>query len=160
MGDTWYLDEVFVTIRGQRHSLWRAVDQDGDSLDILVQPHRNQRAAERLFRQPLKGQGASPRRMITDKLRSYSAARGTTLPSVLHITDRYANHRSEASHQPTRERERRMRRFKLPGQTQRFLSVHAVLGNLLRIGRHLMRATHHRLLRSRAFDHWQEVTCA
>jgi len=160
LGDTWYLDEVFVTIRGQRYYLWRAVDQDGDVLDIFVQRHRNQRVAERFFRKLLKGQGASPRQMITDKLRSYAAARRTALPSVPHVTDRYANNRAEVSHEATRERERRMRRFKSPGQAQRFLSVHAVVGNLFRIGRHLIRATHYRVLRARAFEHWQEVTCA
>ena len=136
------------------------MDQDGDSLDILIQRQRNQRAAERFFRKLLKGQGTCPRRMITDKLRSYSAARRTTLPSVPHVTDRYANNRAEVSHQPTRERGRRMRRFKSPGQAQRFFFVHAVVGNLFRIGRHLMRATHYRLFRSRAFECWQQVTCA
>jgi len=98
--------------------------------------------------------------MITDKLRSYAAARRTTLPSVPHVTDHYANNRAEVSHEPTRKRERRMRRFKSPGQAQRFLSVHAVVGNLFRIGHHLMRATNYRVLRAKAFKHWQEVTCA
>ncbi len=83
LGDTWYLDEVFVKIQGQRQYLWRAVDQDGDTLDILVQKRRDRRAAERFFRKLLKGQGAAPRCMVTDKLKSYAAARRTTMPSVV-----------------------------------------------------------------------------
>ncbi len=101
-GDTWFLDEVFVTIQGRRQYLWRAVDQDGDTLDILVQKRRDRRAAERLFRKLLKGQGVTPQCLVTDKLKSYSAARRTTMPSVMHVTKRYANNRAEVSHQPTR----------------------------------------------------------
>jgi putative transposase len=82
LGDTWHLDELFVTIQGQRHYLWRAVDQDGDVIDILVQPRRDRRAAERFFRKLLKGQGREPRRLVTDKLRSYAAAQRTIMPSV------------------------------------------------------------------------------
>ena len=111
MGDTWHLDEVFVKIQGRQQYLWRAVDEDGDVVDILVQSRRNQRAAARFFRKLLKGQGCVPRRLITDKLRSYPAACRTVMPSVVHCTDRYANNRAEVSHQPTRERERQMRRF-------------------------------------------------
>jgi len=148
------------TIRGQRHCIWRAVDQDGGTLDIFVQRQRNERVAERFYRKLLIGQGASPRRMTTDKFRSYSAARRTTLPSVPHVTDRYATNRAEVSHQPTRERERCIRRFKSPGHAQRFHSVHAVVGNRFRIGRHPTRTTHYCLLRSRAVDCWQEVMCA
>ena len=160
LGDTWYLDEVFVTIKGRRHYLWRAVDQDGDTLDILVQSRRNQCAAERFFGKLLKGEGASPHQLVTDKLPSYSAARRTTMPSVPHVTARRANNRAEASHQPTRARERQMRGFKSPGQAQRFLAAHAVVGNLFRLGRHLMTAVHYRELRLRAFLGWQQVTCA
>ncbi len=116
MGDTWYLDEVFVNIRGRQPYLWRAVDEDGDVIDILVQSRRNRRAAIRFFRKLLKGQGCVPRRLITDKLRSYSAARHTVMPSVVHCTDRYANNRAEVSHQPTRQRERQMQRFKSAAQ--------------------------------------------
>ena len=160
LGDTWYLDEVFVTIQGRRQYLWRAVDQDGDTLDILDQRRRDRRAAERFFRKLLKGQGAAPRSMVTEKLKSYSAARRTTMASVVHVTEQYANNRAEVSHEPTRQREYHMRRFKSPGQAQRFLVVHAVVGNLFRLGRHLIRAVHYRMLRARALDHWQEVTCA
>ena len=113
LGDTWYLDEVFVTINGTRQYLWRAVDQDGDLLDILVQPRRDGRAAERFFRKLLKGQEETPSRVVTDKLKSYRAALRTTMPSVRHDTERYANNRAEVSHQPARQRERQMRRFKI-----------------------------------------------
>ena len=101
LGDTWYLDEVFVTFHGRRQYLWRAVDQDGDVLDILVQSRRDRRAAARFFRKVLQGQGRSPRRLVTDKLRSDSAAHRTVMPSVVHSTRQYANNRAEGSHQPT-----------------------------------------------------------
>lgn len=120
LGDTWHLDEVFIRISGRQQYLWRAVDQDGDVIDILVQPRRDQRAAERLFRRLLHGQGKEPLRIITDQLRSYSAALRTTLCDVAHNTERYANNRAEASHQPTRQRERHMRRFKSAGQPNAF----------------------------------------
>jgi len=129
LGDTWHLDELFVTIQGERRYLWRAVDQDGDVIDILVQPRRNRHAAERFFRKLLKGQGSEPRRLITDKLRSYSAAHRTIMPSVTHVTERYANNRAEVSHQPTRQRERQMRRFKSTAQAQRFLSARISSGS-------------------------------
>ncbi len=159
MGDTWHLDELFVNIQGRQQYLWRAVDEDSDVLDILVQSRRNRRAAIRFFRKLLKRQGCVPRRLITDKLRSYSAARHTVMPSVVHCTDQYANNRAEVSHQPTRQRERQMRRFKSAAQTQRFLSVHGPVQNLFRVGRHLLQAVHHRLLRTQAFGVWREVTC-
>jgi putative transposase len=160
LGDTWYLDELFVNIQGQRQYLWRAVDQDGDVIDILVQPRRDRRAAERFFRRLLKGQGGEPRRLVTDKLRSYSAARRDVMPSVRHDTSRYANNRAEVSHQPTRQRERQMRRFKSPEQAQQFLSVHGIIQNLFRVGRHLASAANHRMLRDRSFAVWQQMTCA
>ena len=160
MGDTWHLDEVFVTIQGRQQYLWRAVDEDGDVLDILVQSHRNRRAAVRFFRKLLKTQGRIPRRLITDQLRSYAAACRTVMPSVVHVTDQYANNRAEVSHQPTRQRERQMRRFKSAAHVQRFASVHGVVQNLFRVGRHLLRSTHHRVLRKRAFVEWDAATCA
>jgi putative transposase len=149
-----------VTIQGQRHYLWRAVDQDGDVIDILLQSRRDLHAAERFFRKLLKGQRRVPWRLITDKLRSYKAAHGTVIPSVIHNTEVYANNRAEVSHQPTRQRERQMRGFKSPGQAQRFLSVHGVIQNLFRFGRHLLRSATHRILRDRSFLIWHEVTCA
>ena len=160
MGDTWYLDELFVTIQGQRQYLWRAVDQDGDVIDILVQSRRDRGAAARFFRKLLKGQGREPRQLITDKLRSYSAAHRTAMPSVIHSTRQYENNRAEVSHQPTRQRERQMRRFKSAAHLQRFASVHGVVQNLFRVGRHLLRSAHHRLLRTQAFLAWDAVTCA
>ena len=159
-GDTWHLDEVFVTTQGRRQYLWRAVDEDGDVLDILVQSHRNRRAAVRFFRTLLKAQGRVPRRLITDQLRSYAAAARIVMPSVVHVTDQYANNRAEVSHQPTRQRERQMRRFKSAAQLQRFASVHGIVQNLFRVSRHLLRSAHHRLLRTRAFVEWDAVTCA
>jgi putative transposase len=130
MGDTWYLDELFVNIQGRQQYLWRAVDEDGDVIDILIQSRRDRRAATRFFRKLLKRQGSVPRRLITDKLRSYAAARRAVMPSVVHATDQYANNRAEVSHQPTRQRERQMRRFKSAAQVQRFTSVHGLVQNL------------------------------
>ena len=159
-GDTWYLDELLVRIQGRQQYLWRAVDEDGDVLDILVQSRRNRRAATRFFRKLLRRQGCAPRRLITDKLRSYSAAHRTVMPSVVHSTRQYENNRAEVSHQPTRQRERQMRRFKSAAHLQRFASVQGVVQHLFRVGRHLLRAAHHRLLRARSFRLWDEVTCA
>ncbi len=105
LGDTWYLDEVFVTIQGRRQYLWRGVDQDGDVLDILVQRRRDARAAKRFFRKLLKGQGSPPWRLVTDKLRSYGVAHRAVMPSVIHSTEQYENNRAEVSHEPTRQRE-------------------------------------------------------
>ena len=160
LGDIWHVDELFVTIQGQRHYLWRAVDQDGDVIDILVQSRRDRRAAERFFRKLLKTEGSPPCRLVTDKMKSYGAAHRTTMPSVVHDTTRYANNRVEVSHQPTRQRERGMRRFKSSAQAQRFLSVHGVTQNLFRVGRHLLRAANHRLLRACAFHTWNAVASA
>jgi putative transposase len=149
-----------VNIQGRRYYLRRAVDQDGDVIDILVQKHRNARAARRFFRKLLKGQGAAPWRLVTDKLRSYAAAHREVMPSVTHDTGQYANNRAEFSHQPTRQRERQMRRFRSVGQTQRFLAVHGVVQNLFRLGRHHLRAENYRFLRDRSFREWREATAA
>jgi len=119
LGDTWHVDEVFITIRGQVHYLWRAVDQDGDVIDILVQRRRNASAAKRFFAQALKGQGDAPNRVTTDKLSSYPPAIREVLPEAVRDTSQYANNRAELLHQPTRQRERQMRRFKSPHQAQR-----------------------------------------
>ena len=132
----------------------------GDTIDILVQRRRDRRAAKRFFRKLLKGQGWAPRRLVTDKLRSYGAAHRDVFPSVTHSTGQYENNRAEVSHQPTRQQERQMRRFKSEAQAQRFLAVHSAVQNLFRYGRHLLRATNHRILRDRAFDSWRQVTCA
>ena len=163
MGDTWYLDELFVNIQGRQQYLWRAVDEDGDVIDILVQSRRDRRAATRFFRKLLKCQGSVPRRLITDKLRSYAAARRAVMPSVVHTTEQYANNRAEVSHQPTRQRERQMRRFKSAAHVQRFVSVHGVVQNLFRVGRHLLRSAHPLCPRTRptcetAKDTWRDIT--
>ena len=160
LGNTWFLDEVFVTINGRRHYLWRAVDQYGDVIDILVQSRRNRRAAARFFHKLLKGQGRVPFRLVTDRLKSYGAALRTIMPSVNHDTGRYANNRAEVSHQSTRQRERQMRRFKSARQAQLFLSVHGVVLNLFRLGRHRLKSVHHRMLRTRSFSMWEAVTAA
>ncbi len=158
LGDTWFLDELFVIIQGKRQYLWRAVDQDGDVIDILVQARRDRRAAERFFRKLLKGQGAEPRRLVTDKLRIWrSASDHHALRQTRYEAVR--NNRAEVSHQPTRQRERQMRRFKSPGQAQRFLSAHAVIQNLFRVGRHLVSSANHRTLRDRSFLVWRQETC-
>ena len=160
LGNVWHIDEVFITIQGQRHYLWRAVDQDGDVIDILVQRRRNQRAAERFSRRLIKGQGGEPRWLITDKLRSYDSAHPTVMPTVDHKNHVYANNRAEVSHQPTRQRERAMRGFTSPTHAQRFLTLHGLTQNLFRLGHHLMQAVNYRLLRTQAFQVWQDVVCA
>ena len=124
LGDSWFLDEVFVRINGQRQYLWRAVDQDGDLIDILVQSRRDGRAARRFFRKLLKSQRRKPFRLVSDKLESYGVAHRAVMPLVTDDTSRYANNLAEASHQPTRQRERQMRGFKSPDQAQQFLHVH------------------------------------
>lgn len=160
LGDNWFLDEVFIKISGELHYLWRAVDQDGDTIDILMQKRRNKKAAKRFFRKLLKGQCVSPRRVTKDKLKSYSAAHREVMPSVVHSTKQYENNRAELSHEPTRQRERQMRRFNSMKQAQRFLVVHGLVGNLFRLGRHLICTTHYREFRARAFSEWQQVAHA
>jgi putative transposase len=125
-----------------------------------VQKRRNKAAAKRFFHKLLKGQNEVPWRMITDKLKSYSAAHREVMPSVAHSAEQYENNRAEVSHEPTRQRERQMRRFKSSGQAQRFLTVYGVVGNLFRLDRHLTRAIHYREFRPRGFCEWQAVTCA
>jgi len=131
-GDKWHLDEVVITIAGRKHWLWRAVDQHRVVLDILFQSRRNAEAAKRLLRKLLKKQGVVPRVMITDKLASYSAPMREIMPSVEHRQHRRLNNSAENSHQPTRRRERIMKRFKSAGQAQRFLSAHGQVANLFR----------------------------
>ena len=160
LGDTWFPDEVFISIDGRRQYLWRAVDQDGDLIDLLVQPRRDARAARRFFRKLLKGQRQEPVRLVTDKLGSYRVAHRDVMPLVPHDTTQYANNRAEVSHQATRHRERQMRGFTSRDHAQRFLTVHGVIQNLFRVSRHLLRSVHHRMLRARSFTVWAEVTAA
>ena len=157
-GDTWHLDEVFIRIRGVLHYLWRAVDQHGVVLDILVQDRRNGAAAKRFFKRLLHGLKYKPRRLITDGLRSYGVAQRAVFPDVRHRTSRYLNNRAENSHRPTRRRERQMQRLKSPEQAQRFLATHAMIYGHFRPPRHLMAAAGYRRARANAFRVWRQET--
>jgi putative transposase len=156
-GDKWHLDEVVISIAGRKHWLWRAVDQHGAVLDILVQSRRNAEAAKRLLRKLLKKRGIAPRVMITDKLASYGAAKREIMPGTEHRKHWGLNNRAENSHQPTRRRERIMKRFKSAGHAQRFLSVHDQVANLFRCSANST-ASDQRQSRARALTAWAEVT--
>jgi putative transposase len=157
-GDKWHLDEMFLTIQGAHHYLWRAVDQDGHVLDILVQRRRDKTAAKQFFRKLLKGLRYVPRVIVTDKLASYGAAMREILPSVEHRQHRYLNNRAENSHQPTRQRERRMQRFKSPGHAQRFLSAYGPIVSHFRPRRHRLSAPAYRQEMRQRFQTWREIT--
>jgi putative transposase len=159
-GDKWYLDEVFLRIQGVQHYLWRAVDQDGVVLDILVQDRRDANAAKRFLRRLLAGLQYVPRVIVTDKLRSYGVAQRRLLPGVEHRQSRYLNNRAENSHRPTRRRERQMQRFKSPHQAQHFLSAHAFIHGHFHPRRHLLAANAYRTIRAETFDVWDQETCA
>jgi putative transposase len=156
-GDTFYSDEVFVKINGKQHYLWRAVDQDGEVVDVFLQFKRDGAAAKRFFRRLLRSNGGEPRKIVTDKLRSYGVARRELIPETIHSTKQYENNRAEQSHETTRVRERGMRRFKSVKQAQRFLGTHAAVGNLFNLGRHLVRAEHYRNIRVSAFAEWSRA---
>ena len=158
-GDKWHLDEMFIKINGKDHYLWRAVDQDGNVLDILVQSRRNKLAAKRFFRKLLKGLQYVPRVIISDKLRSYSAAKAEVMPGVEHRQHKGLNNRAENSHQPTRVRERVMRRFKSAGHAQRFLSAFGIISNHFRPRRHLLTAERYCAEMQSRFGTWAEVSC-
>jgi putative transposase len=157
-GDKWHLDEVFLMIHGERHYLWRAVDQEGSVLDILVQRRRDKKAAKKFFRKLLKGCQYVPRVIVTDKLKSYGAAKREVLPSVEHRQHRYLNNRAENSHQPTRQREYRMQGFKSPGHAQRFLAAYGPIVQHFRLRRHRLSAPAYRQEIKNRFRSWQEVT--
>jgi putative transposase len=162
-GQTWHVDEVFLRMNGRPVYLWRAVDEHGQVLDILVQERRNAGAAERFFRRLLARTGKTPERIITDGLASYAAAKEQIpeLEPVKHVHVRVAarlNNRIEQSHQPTRLRERRMQRFKSIPQAQRFLSTFSFVCNLFRLRRHLLAATEYRSALQHQFQTWREVT--
>ncbi len=156
--DKWHLDEVLLEINGTRHYLWRAVDQHGTVLDMVVQSGRNKGAAKRFFRKLLKGCEYVPRVLITDKLGSYGAAKREVLPGVEHQQSRYLNNRAENSHQPTRKRERVMQRFKSAGHAQRFLSAFGPIRDHFCPRRHLFQARDYRAERQRRSQVWDEVT--
>jgi putative transposase len=152
------MDEVFLTIKGEHHYLWRAVDQDGNVLDILVQRRRDKQAAKKFFCKLLKGLTYMPRVIITDKLKSYGAAKRELLPSVEHRQHRYLNNRAENSHQPTRQRERRMQRFKSPGHAQRFLSAYGPITQHFHPRRHRLAAPAYRQEMDKRFQIWPAIT--
>ena len=156
----WHLDEMAVMIAGSQFCLWRAVDDEGEVLDLLVQGRRDKAAAVKLMRKLLKKQGFAPDVLVTDKLRSYDAAKSEIGLSARHEQELRKNNRAENSHQPTRRRERKMQRFKSPGSAQRFLSIHAVVRNTFNVQRHLASRRTLRVFREDAFQTWQAATAA
>jgi transposase-like protein len=157
---TWHLDEVYLKIDGRMVYLWRAVDAEGEVLDVLVQSKRNKHAALELMRKLLKKYAFVPERLVTDDLRSYGAAVRELRIESRHERGRWKNNRAENSHQPTRRRERKMQRFKSPGSAQKFLSTHAAVYNTFNVQRHLTSAQTHRALRSAAMDTWRTAVAA
>jgi putative transposase len=158
-GDKWHLDEVLLKIKGKRHWLWRAVDKHGVVLDILVQQRRDQIAAETFLRRVLAAAGSEPRVVITDKLANYPPALRRVLPSSEHRRHKGLNNRAENSHQPTRQRERAMRRFKSAEQAQRFLESFGAVGDHFRTGRYRTPAIARRQLLTERRRTWREVVC-
>ena len=157
---TWHLDEVFIRIDGRLVYLWRAVDAEGEVLDVVVQSKRDKRAALKLLRKLLKKMAFVPDKLVTDDLRSYGAAARELGLSRRHERGRWRNNRAENSHQPTRRRERKMQGFKSAGSAQRFLSVHAATYNTFNVRRHLISAKTHRAFRASAMQTWRAVTAA
>ena len=156
-GDTFCIDVALVRINGKQHYLWRAVDQDGEVADVYLQRKRDGAAAKRFFKRLLRSHGGEPRKIVTDKLRSYGVAHRELAPETIHSTNQYENNRAEQSHEATRVRERGMRRFKSVRQAQRFLGAHAAVSNLFNLGRHLVGAEHYRNLRISAFNEWSRA---
>ena len=173
-GDTFYIDEVFVKINGKQHYLWRAVDQEslphersecfgyGEVVDVSLQARRDGATAKRFFKRLLLSHGSEPRKIVTDKLRSYGVAHRELIPEAIHSTEQYENNRAEQSHEATKVRERGMRgpasrKFKSVGQAQRFVTAHVAVQNLFNLGRHLIRAQHYRDLRVSAFNDWSRA---
>ena len=158
--DHWHLDEMVIVIRGKHHWLWRAVDNEGEVLEFLVQPRRNAKAALRLMRKLLKKYGWVPTRITTDKLRSYHVAFRTLCLTSEHVDDKRANNRAENSHQPVRRRERKQQRFKSPGSAQRFLNIQSAVCNTFYVQRHLLSRFTFKRFRSDAFDVWESASVA
>ena len=156
----WHLDEVYLKIDGRMVYLWRAVDAEGEILDVLVQSKRNKHAALKLMRKLLRRYAFVPERLVTDNLRSYGAAASDLGIEHLHDRGRWKNNRAENSHQPTRRRERKMQRFKSAGSAQKFLSAHAAVYNTFNVQRHLTPAQSHRVLRTAAMSAWREAVAA
>src|SRR5215204_4929609 len=154
----WHLDEMFVRVGGKQMYLWRAVDAEGEVLDVLLQAKRDTKAARKLMRKLLKKQGVMPDEWITDKNPSYGAAlRELRLTRAAHTRRKRANNRAESSHVPVRRRERKLQGFKSPRSAQRFLSLHAATYNVFTIPRHLTTARIHRLFRAEAFEAWRDA---
>ena len=143
-----------IQINGKQHYLWRAVDQDGEVVDVYLQAKRDGAAAKRFFKRLLRSHGREPRKIVTDKLRGYGVAHRELIPETIHSTQQYENNREEQFHEATRVRERGMRRFKSMKQAQRFVTAHAAVSNLFNLGRHRVRAGHYRDLRISAFAEW------
>jgi len=161
-GDTFFIDEVFVKINGKQHYLGRAVEQGGEVVDVCLQTRRDGATAKRFFKRLLRSHCGEPRKIVTDKLRSYPVAHREVMSEAIHETGRHANNRVEQSHEATRVRERGMRgpasrRFKSIRQTQTFVTAHAAVSNPFNLGRHLVRAQHYRNLRVSAFAEWSRV---
>jgi putative transposase len=157
---TWHLDEVYLKIDGRMVYLSRAVDAEGEVLDVVVQSKRNKSAALKLMRKLLKKYAFVPERLVTDDLRSYGAAARDLGIESRHERGRWKNNRGENSHQPTRRREHMMQRFKSPGSAQKFLSIHAAVFNTFNVQRHLTSARTHRTLRAAAMSTWREAVAA
>ena len=157
---TWHLDEVYLKIDGRLVYLWRAVDAEGEVLDVLVQAKKNKHAALKLMRKLLKKYGFVPEKLITDDLRSYGAAARDLGIENRHERGRWRNNRAENSHQPPRRRERKMQGFKSPGSAQKFLSAHAALYNTFNVQRHLTSASTHRAFRAAAMNTWRTAVAA
>ena len=156
----WHMDEVYLKIGGRMVYLWRAVDAEGEVLDVLVQSKRNKHAAMKLMRKLLRKYGFVPDQLVTDDLRSYGAAAHELGIASCHERGRWKNNRAENSHQPTRRRERKMQRFKSPGSAQKFLSTHAAVYNVFNVQRHLTSAQTHRAFRATAMNTWREALAA
>ena len=158
--DRWHLDEMVVRIAGKQMYLWRAVDHEGEVLDMLVQRRRDTRAALRLMRKLLRKQGFAPKLLVTDKLRSYASAFRRLRLSCRHEQGLRSNNRAENSHQPVRRRERKMQRFKSARSAQRFLSMHAAVHNTFNLQRHLVSRSTLRTFRAEAASEWRNAVAA
>jgi putative transposase len=161
-GDTFFIDEVFIKISGKQHYLWRALDQDGEVVDVFLQAKRDGTAAKRFFKRLLRSHGEVPGKIVTDKLRSYGVAHRELIPETIHSTKQYENNRVEQSHEVTRVREQGMRgaafrRFRSVKQAQRYLRAHAAVSNLFNLGRHKVGARHYCDLRTNAFAQWSRA---
>jgi putative transposase len=146
-----------ININGKQHCLWRVVDQEGEVVDVYLQAKRDGVAAKGFFKRLMRARGGKPRKIVTDRLRSYGVAHRELIPEVIHSTEQYENNRAEQSHEATRVRERGMRKFKSVRYALRFLDTHSAVSNLFNLGRHLLRAQHYRDLRISAFAEWSRA---